>query len=67
VFAGRVRISDEEVTYQYDSLNRLISAQTTGPEWGQSFGYDGFGNLLSQTRNARSTFNAALVREKCFK
>jgi YD repeat-containing protein len=48
-------------------LNRLISAQTTGPEWGQSFGYDGFGNLLSQTRNARSTFNAALVREKCFK
>ena len=42
-------VSGEEVTYQYDSLNRLISAQTTGPEWGQSFGYDGFGNLLSQT------------------
>src|SRR5437899_264132 len=34
----------EEVTYQYDSLNRLISAVTTGPEWGQSFTYDGFGN-----------------------
>jgi YD repeat-containing protein len=42
-------VSGEEITYQYDSLNRLISAQTTGPEWGQSFGYDGFGNLLSQT------------------
>jgi hypothetical protein len=24
----------EEVTYQYDSLNRLISAATTGPTWG---------------------------------
>ena len=42
-------VSGEEITYQYDSLNRLISAQTTGPDWGQSFGYDGFGNLLSQT------------------
>ena len=27
----------EEVTYQYNSLQRLISAVTTGPEWGQSF------------------------------
>jgi hypothetical protein len=27
----------------------LISAQTTGPEWGQSFGYEGFGNLVSLT------------------
>jgi RHS repeat-associated protein len=42
-------VSGEEITYQYDSLKRLITAQTTGPEWGQSFGYDGFGNLLSQT------------------
>ena len=24
-------VSGEEITYQYDSLNRLISAQTTGP------------------------------------
>jgi YD repeat-containing protein len=45
----RGRRPGEEVTYQYDTLNRLISAQTTGPDWGQSFGYDGFGNLLSQT------------------
>ena len=42
-------ISGEAINYQYDSLKRLISAQTTGPQWGQSFGYDGFGNLLSQT------------------
>ncbi len=42
-------ISGEEISYQYDSLNRLISAATTGPEWGQSFAFDGFGNLLAQT------------------
>ncbi len=42
-------VSGEEVTYAYDSLNRLISAETTGTEWGQSFSYDGFGNLLAQT------------------
>jgi YD repeat-containing protein len=42
-------ITGEEVTYSYDELGRLAAAQTTGPEWGQSFGYDGFGNLVSQT------------------
>ncbi len=42
-------VTGEEVTYQYDSLNRLISAVTTGPEWGLSFQYDGFGNLTNQT------------------
>ena len=42
-------MSGEEVTYQSDSLNRLISAVPTGPEWGESFGYDGFGNMLSRT------------------
>ncbi len=39
----------EEVEYQYDELNRLISAVTRGPEWGLTFTYDGFGNRLSQT------------------
>ena len=39
----------EEVTYEYDSLNRLISAATTGPTWGLSWGYDGFGNRNTQT------------------
>src|SRR5436309_97868 len=42
-------ISGEEVTYGYDSLQRLISAVTTGPEWGQSFSYDGFGNRTAAT------------------
>ena len=43
----------EEVTYTYDSLQRLISAVTTDsptvPQWGQSFAYDGFGNRTSAT------------------
>jgi len=42
-------MTGEEVTYAYDSLSRLISASTTGPEWGQSYGYDGFGNRTSVT------------------
>ena len=42
-------VSGEEVTYQYDALQRLVSAVTTGPEWGNSYSYDGFGNLLAKT------------------
>ena len=41
-------LSGETVTYTYDSLNRLATAENqTGfsPSWGQSFAYDGFGNL----------------------
>jgi hypothetical protein len=38
--------SGEEVTYQYDSLQRLISAAKTDPSWGLSFNHDGFGNRL---------------------
>jgi YD repeat-containing protein len=40
-------ISGEEVSYTYDSLQRLIGAVTTDPSWGQSFTYDGFGNRTS--------------------
>ena len=35
-----------------NALNRLASAQTTqtgGTQWGQSYNYDGFGNLTDQT------------------
>ena len=35
------------MTYQYDSLNRLLSAAGSG--WAETYGYDGFGNLLSKT------------------
>jgi RHS repeat-associated protein len=40
-------ISGEQIVYTYDSLNRLASA--TGSGWGQSYTYDGFGNLTNQT------------------
>jgi YD repeat-containing protein len=42
----------EIVNYTYDSLNRLITATTsnsTGPQWGESYAYDEFGNLQSKT------------------
>jgi YD repeat-containing protein len=45
-------ISGETVTYQYDSLNRLISASgaTNGTTtWTQTQAYDGFGNLTGRT------------------
>jgi RHS repeat-associated protein len=42
-------VSGEEVSYAYDSLNRLITALTTDPSWGQSFSYDGFGNRTAAT------------------
>jgi YD repeat-containing protein len=41
-------MSGEVVTYQYDSLNRLLSASST-KGWSETYGYDGFGNLLSKT------------------
>jgi YD repeat-containing protein len=40
------------VTYTYDALNRLASAMTSDnpsvTQWGQSYNYDGFGNLTDQ-------------------
>ncbi len=38
--------SGETITYQYDSLQRLISA--TGSGWSQTYTYDGFGNLYGK-------------------
>ena len=40
--------SGEEVQYTYDTLASLTLAETLGPDWGQSFSYDGWGNLLSK-------------------
>ena len=42
-------ISGEQVTYQYDQLNRLSHAETLDNSWGLSYGYDGFGNLTAKT------------------
>jgi RHS repeat-associated protein len=41
-------LSGETVTYQYDSLNRLITASSS-QSWGETYGFDAFGNLLSKT------------------
>ncbi len=41
-------MSGETVSYAYDSLNRLISANSTFAGQSQTFGYDGFGNLVSK-------------------
>jgi len=50
---GSQVVSGETITYQYDSLKRLISA-TSSASWGDSYGYDAFGNLLSMTPTAGS-------------
>ncbi len=47
-------ISGEQVVYTYDALNRLASATATSNAWGQSYSYDGFGNLTGQTVTAGS-------------
>ena len=47
-------ISGETVQYTYDALNRLASATATNSSWGQSYQYDGFGNLTNQNVTAGS-------------
>lgn len=42
-------VGGEEVNYTYDALNRLVAAYTTGTEWGNSYQFDGFGNLTGKT------------------
>src|SRR5579871_4547031 len=41
-------ISGEQVVYTYDAINRLATATATSNAWGQSYSYDGFGNLTDQ-------------------
>jgi RHS repeat-associated protein len=48
-------VSGEQTVYTYDSLKRLIKAEASVTLWGQSFGYDGFGNLISKTPTAGHT------------
>jgi hypothetical protein len=54
-------VTGEEVSYQYDSLQRLISAVTTGPEWGQSFSYDGFGNRTGASVTKGSAPSSSMI------
>jgi RHS repeat-associated protein len=41
-------LDGETINYQYDSLGRLTQAETAGTEWGQTYSYDGFGNLTAE-------------------
>jgi len=45
--------SGRNASYAYDAIGRLTSASTTGstayPAWGLSFGYDRYGNRLTQS------------------
>jgi RHS repeat-associated protein len=55
-------VTGETVDYTYDILNRLSQAQTegaSGVQWGQSFTYDGFGNLYAKgvTKGSAPTFS----------
>jgi RHS repeat-associated protein len=62
-------ITRETVNYTYDTLNRLTAAtsggSTIGGPWGETYTYDGFGNLTDKTPTAGSppalhiTVNAA--------
>ncbi len=51
-------VSGETVTYQYDELQRLIAASAAG--WGNSYTFDGFGNLLSKTVTGGSAPSLAI-------
>ena len=55
-------VTGETVDYTYDVWNRLTKAETegtTGVQWGQSFTYDGFGNLTAKaaTKGSAPTFS----------
>lgn len=63
------RDSTRSQTFTYDDLNRLISAQNSGTDcsqktvngatkfWGNSYGYDAWGNLLTKTTTKCSAEN----------
>jgi RHS repeat-associated protein len=54
-------ISAEQVVYAYDALNRLASAVATSGSWGQSYNYDGFGNLTDQIVTAGTAPTLSVV------
>ena len=50
-------ITLENVSYTYDSLNRLIAAASTGVQWSESYSYDGFGNMTGKTSTKGTAAN----------
>ena len=53
VMSATDNISGETVQYVYDQLQRLVAAQTTSSAipWGETYSYDGFGNLTGKTKD----------------
>ena len=49
IYQSKDWISGQEANYTYDALGQLTAASTTGPDWGLSFTYDGFGNRTTQS------------------
>ncbi len=56
-------VSGETISYQYDSLQRLVQASGEGDPsgaWSQAFTYDGFGNLTQKTGSNASALSVAV-------
>jgi len=60
-------VSGEEINHQYDELGRLIALATTGPQWGLSWTYDGFGNRLAQNVTKGTATRGFTVDQRCDK
>jgi RHS repeat-associated protein len=46
--------------FTYDVLNRIASAQTSGPQWGETFTIDPWGNLTNETGISGKTYTEGL-------
>jgi YD repeat-containing protein len=58
-------LTGDTVNYSYDALNRLTHAETAGPQWGQSYTFDGFGNLTAKTVTKGTAFNWTNAADPC--
>ncbi len=47
-------------TFTYDTLNRIATAQSAGPQWGETFDIDAWGNLINRSRVSGQTYYEAL-------
>jgi hypothetical protein len=42
------RTSTRSMAFTYDPVNRIASAQSSGPQWGETFNIDSWGNLTGE-------------------
>jgi len=47
-------------SFTYDALNRIASAQSSGPQWGENFSIDAWGNLTTETGISGKNFAEGL-------